>query len=731
MKIPAFTSPLILPAVGLLVFFSGCSVFGPVGEWFSQGYENTVTYFNAYYNARRLFTEAEEEILAANLSTRGKTPAAVTSASIPNTAKQKLTLVIDKCSKILSFSPTSSFVDDALFLIGKANFYQGEYVKAERKFSELLAQFPNGPLALDSQLWFLKTLHRLGRYEDAERAGEILMEAAASAEEPEIAGEASVTMGEIAEEQNNLSLAVGRYEGAIELLNDDFQRATIQAKVGDILMVMQDYRAAMSAYQKIGGYSSDLYLLYYGRIQAARAARELKDYQQALDLFEELLGDFRFFQYENVIRYEVGRTLAQEGEVDEAIQQFRYVDTTFARTEIGVKAAYELGQLLQYQVGDYDQARIAYEHASSLPALEESRRAQKLNTALSKYFELQKRYEVGDSVLAFHSTDSLWPAPDTSQVIEKSMSLDSIMQSESTDADSTREIVLSSIIPGDSLAADSTQGNALVVMMQRDSLAADSTVSAPAQRRLNPDSLRAVLSKVAYELGELFYSELEVPDSSMYWYTQSLRLHLDSAKAGRTYFILAEIIRSNPDKKYGEAEDYYRKLLQQDPGSPYAEEARVRLGIPKPAKDVDQAESAYAKAESLMVAGADTAALVALKNLVRMYPDSPFAAKSDLALAWMYEKQLAQRDSALAYYHKVVERYAATEYAKIAQRRIANPEADASAPQPVVPDSLAKPVLPQGTPEKPKIEMDPEEERLFKARSDSARTRRGTLKEEH
>lgn len=747
MRISNRTTSRVVPAVFLAILLSGCAIFGPVGEWFSQGYENTVSYFNAYYNAERLFTEAEEEIIAANLSLRGKSQPTPSAVPIPNTAKQKLTLVIDKCSNILSFSPTSSLVDDALFLIGKANFYQGDYVKAERKFSELLAQFPDGPLTLDAQLWFLKTLHRLDRFEDAGRAGELLLEAATAAEESAIAGEACVTLGEVAEEQNNASLAVEWYGKGVEVLEDGFQRATIQARIGDILLELKEYQPAMMAYQKVGGYTTDLYLLYYGRFQAARAARELEDHGQALAILDDLLGDFRFQQYESVIRYEIGKTLALQGQTADAIHQFRFVDTTYARTEVGTKAAFELGKLLQYEIGNYVEAKVAYDHASSLPALEESRLAQKRNVALTKYFDLQKKFFVVDSLFMVHDNDSLWPARDTSSLVRgatppleqveraDSTVLDSLLVSESElaamadslSADSTASFSSLKKMPSDSLSADSTVSFTSLKQLPSDSLSADSTISVVLPQRLKPDSLRTVLSGIAYEFGELFYSELEIPDSAFFWYSQSLKLHKDSLRTGRTLFILAEIIRSNPGKDYGDADEIYRQLIREAPDSPYAEEARVRLGIPKRTKDIDPAEIAFAQAESLLTSGREQAAAEAWKDLIQQYPRSPFAAKSDLALGWLYEKHLSQPDSALAHYKRVVEHHGTSVYAKAAQRRIADA---GEAPLQAVPDSLGKTPAKPLEPEKPKIEIDPGEERSFKARSDTSRTRRGQVRKE-
>ena len=73
-----------------------------MGHAISDGYENFNTYFNAYYNASKLFDAAEDEIQTAALQTRGKQGQA-TQDSIPSSAKQKLNQVIDKCSNIMAY----------------------------------------------------------------------------------------------------------------------------------------------------------------------------------------------------------------------------------------------------------------------------------------------------------------------------------------------------------------------------------------------------------------------------------------------------------------------------------------------------------------------------------------------------------------------------------------------------------------------------------------------------
>ena len=91
---PSLTPRVVLLFLGFL--FSGCSVFSTVGDWITQGYDNTVSYFNAFYNAKRIFGEAETELTAIALSSRGKAQAGARPTDIPGSARQKFTLVIDK-----------------------------------------------------------------------------------------------------------------------------------------------------------------------------------------------------------------------------------------------------------------------------------------------------------------------------------------------------------------------------------------------------------------------------------------------------------------------------------------------------------------------------------------------------------------------------------------------------------------------------------------------------------
>ncbi len=250
-----FALPL-LTTLSLLNF--RCTVFSPVGEALTGAYENTVSYFNSYYNASRAFSDAEDEIHTATQAARGKSFHAKRVFVVSAAAKQKLTVVIDKCSSILSFHPTSSLVDDALLLIGKSYYYQGEYLKAERKFQELVEQYPTSPLILESKLWRSRTLERLNRQEDAVSLLTTLVAEAEIEGEDNIAGDAHLLLAGLYEAKEERERAIGHYRRVTELGVHDDTMVDALVGAGDLFFSSGQFEKASEEFEKVTDYASNL-----------------------------------------------------------------------------------------------------------------------------------------------------------------------------------------------------------------------------------------------------------------------------------------------------------------------------------------------------------------------------------------------------------------------------------------------------------------------------------------
>jgi tetratricopeptide (TPR) repeat protein len=629
---------------------SGCAIFSPIGNAISQGYENTVSYFNGYYNAKRLFTEAEDEILAAEEKERDTT--AATATQIPPTAKQKLAQVIDKCSNILAFHSTSVLVDDALLLIGKSFFYQKEYTKAGRKFAELVAQYPNSPLVLETQLWYARAEQMLGRIDESILLGQALLGTARAKKDRNIEIQTHRFLGDLYRESAQTDKALEEYQKVVSSASDNEMKANAQIECGNVYFAAGQHAKAAEAYLRVGQYTNDIYRNFYCKIRAGIAYRQNGEYQKGLDLINAMIADFHFKDYRSNLYYERANLYDANGRRDDAIAEYYFVDTSYAKTEYGVRAAQELGRLYEKELGDYSAAYKYYSEVNASTLAAASKEGRRKYNALSRYFAAWRKMTVSDSLLAVLRDTTRQFSEDTLVVLKDTASRQEAVPLATRDEQASRH-----------KRAIDTPTVAL-----KDTANMKAPQAAVRQSLPSADSLAVLKSLAAQELGDVFYDELDVPDSAFCWYNQSLALKDDTARSPRILYILAELSRTHPDKNFPSPKEYCKRLTHNYPESIYADEARAMLGERR-FRRADSAAHYYAEAEQQIEAKEYDKAIGTLQAIAQSFPNSPVCAKSEFAEGWVYENYLGQPDSALAQYKRVAKKYAGTRYGIAATRR--------------------------------------------------------------
>lgn len=604
---------LVIPACifFLAVAVEGCSVFAPVGKALSSGYENMVSYFNSYYNAKKLFDEAESEIQADALQKRGREPERTPSKiQIPATANQKLNKVIDKCSYLLAFHSTSTLVDDALLLIGKSFYYQGQYEKAERKFAELLAQFSESDLRPETEVWYARALQQQGKHLQALEVGQTFLTTWTTNKYRQLRNSVNVLMGEIALQQKEYDVALQHFESVLEY-DDGELRLQALLRIGDISSATGKYEEAAQWYLKAFQETDDLYLLYFTRTQAALALRQRGRLEEALTLFNEGLNDFRMRDYRGSLYLERGRTYHALRDTTEALLDFALVDTGYAKTQWATLASYELGMLYEKVLRDYSNALASYTKASKSSNAAVADTARLKVRSLTRYFDVQKRLWKVDSLLTW------------------------------------------SLTYADSLSIDTTERK-------------DSTLRA--QRPPSVDSLRTLQFLATLELADIFSSDLGVPDSAVSYFLRAETLCRDSSHLPRIYYMLGLLAQLPQSGTPLSSTEYFEKILSLFPQSPYAQAARKNLGYVT--VDIDPAEKLYEEAEQYLDANDYAKALALFEKIEKEHPLSPHAPKSAYARAWVCQEKLHQYDSAATLYKRIRTQYPTSLYADIAKRMI-------------------------------------------------------------
>ena len=665
-----FTSTVRICQISLFLvmafLFNGCVVFSPIGNAVSQGYENMVTYFNGYYNAKNLFSEAEEEIKAAALMARGKEVPGVPTNQIPATAKVKLGQVVDKCSNILAFHPSSSYVDNALFLIGKSFFYQAEYLKAERKFIELLAQFPTSSMALEAQLWYAQSEEKLGKLEDGVRLGTMVVAAAQTDHENEIEAQAHALLGVLYRRMKQTEKSIAEFEKVITVSTNDATRSDAQIKMGELYYADGQYKKAAEVYLQTEEYTSDSYAKYYSTLRASIAYREIGELKKGLSLLNSMIDDFRNREYLASILFERANNYALNARRDDAINEYIFVDTIYAHTEYGVRSAYQLGLMFEKEGGNYQQALKYYSEVNAATGYSFVADGRRKYEALTRYFNAWRQLKFADSLLFVLSDTVHKGQPDSLHALA---------------TDSTGKPVPDTLhaLAADTLQKNNTHLDTLTMLSKVDTINIKNAVLDTTRKKSqlavaklplpSADSLYLLKSIAAQELGDIFYSEVVEPDSAFSWYNQSLHWSYNHSRSPRILYILAELSRMAPEKKFPAPEEYHARLDRDFPESVYAEEARRFLHKPSASGKIDPARDYYAQSEKQIDAKLYEQAIETLRFIVLTYPKSPIAAKSKYAMGWIMENKLIQPDSAKVLYKQVVRDHKGSLYEIAASKR--------------------------------------------------------------
>lgn len=672
--------------------FPACSVTDFIGA-----------YFNTYYNAKRQFTEAEDELLLQRENKLNDRPFGYV-FSVQSGTKTKFGAVIEKCSKLLQYHPESNLVDDALLMIGKSYYYQNEYQQADRKFKELLEQFPESDLASESMLLLGYNYYMMNDKAKSSGVATTLLDNATKGGNDDYVAKAAILLAQLEIDNKNIDQAKTYYQTAAEKGGTADERCAAYLNLAGLFSQEGNNQRALEAYRKARSASTNYENEYKARIGEARMLSKLGAHEESLTLLRDLLASSNYREFYGEISLEIGNVFKLSKDYPSAIAQYTYVDTSYARTEWSANSYFQLGDVYETKLFLLDSAQVYYargktEAPQALITPQLARRAE----YLAKYIQIRNDIYRFDSIRTFILTprdttkmsvssaidstiDSMHNRADTSlaHLTQQPPAIpDSAVRfANGRNRDSTGRRVPSPLLPvGDSASVRLANGR------RPDS----AIVRVPALPSITLDSANARLAYSKTELAALFYTTMSLPDSAEKWYRALLRDHPGSPQAPRALFTLAQIYSQDTTRSRIASDSLYREIVGRFPDSEFAPEAGRILGMPIKTKIADPAEASYARAEGLLSAGNAGAAGDTMRIIVRKYPTSPIASKAQYALGWIYERVDFQPDSAIANYRTLVSLYPGSRYAAIAKPKVDEYDISKKAPVPSLQDSTSAP----------------------------------------
>lgn len=631
-------------------FFNSCSL------WYDFN-----AYFNLFYNASTLYEETETNLL--------KQKTDIFSLDEPNPSTQTLqsfNKVIEKCSKILQFHNKSNFVENALLLIGKSYYYQRNYLQSARKFAELEANYPNSKFLAEAILFKGKCKLQLQILEEGLADISAAKLLAIKQNNKDVVDEAFATTiayyfkYKSSEETLNLLALVKDSVFNIEL------RALIFFRKGNLEIETGDFESAKNSFANAAALSKDFNLQFQSELQQARVYYLLGSYAEAESIIKNMLSKDKYKQNFAELELELAKSYLQEKRIAEAKEQFIKVDTSFRNSQSSNIAKFYIAQIYEKHEANLSAANRYYQLTANSNAPENLRTiARQKNISLNKYEKIKSdlRKLKTDSI---YLTDPAKFIADSIFIANENKKIDSILKLRRAQQPAEQsQISVASQRRRDRQSSEETSTTRTTD--QKEEL---KTIPLPVMPKIGIDSTNSLLVRNYFELANLFFLELERPDSAYYYYKIIISNFRNNDLLPYVKYSTALYYKS-----IGDSSSYIKTLENVYFEHPYtdpANAAAIELGKEQYQKQKDPAESLYMNAEELLKNGKYHQAISEFWKIYYNHKTSPLAPKALYAAGWISENKLKDNNKAAAAYDTLNRAFPASEYSREIVVKIGN-----------------------------------------------------------
>lgn len=643
-------------------------------------------YYNILFNAKKNYEEGVKELL--------KNP---DETQVPPRAKTYFEATIDKCWKLIDlFSENSKYADDALLYICKSEYYLQKYTQAKLHLEQFRQRYPDSKLYNEASLWYGKVLIRVNEFE---KADEQLRYVINTSDDSKIRAEAHFELGSYEFEHENYDKAVEYYLKALEEKPDDHYKALLQYNLGEAFYMRKDYENAIGHFKKVEDHDPSLDIEYRSQLYLAKSLIHLGRYENAHRILRRMLTAPRFSDFVPTIKAAMGENYERQQRYEDAVEIYKETVLERKQNPGTAQAAFNLARIYENIYGNVDSAVVYYGKVASL-----YNRFDSLQVAKDKEVFLRELKDIRDEIRRDkYLVYKLETDPFFRDSLYQAQHEDSLREAYGIgqeDTSSTKEQPPPFPDLSDTAFVDTTLnqfGDSLDIQIQ-DTAAADTgedpifpdrpfpsfddNLSPAVQTELttfpdeetSPESISPVqlekrklpeikrdLMHNTYELAEYYLLKVANYDSAEYHLRNFLSQYEDSVLTPKALYSL-RFIHSQPGYRDSVAVDSLESIiLNRYPESAFAREIMRKRGMLVEDAEEDSIEreirEMFLIAESLYFDQRIDDALRNYERVAEIDTTYEWGAKALYATAWIYEKELNDKQLALNTYEKIIERY--------------------------------------------------------------------------
>jgi len=341
-----------------------------------KGMQNLTARYNYIYNANIIledyvselyntFPNNYNELLPVHLSPQKFDP-----VNLPaNSNNEALDEIINKSRTIITDKSLSNYLDEAYLLMGKSQYYKGNYFLAAEYFDYVAKNYPKDQVSLIQALdWQARALMQVNNLKAAATVLDSLEKHLELTKKDR--AEPLGTLAQMARSLGQQKEAIPYLETAIK--ESKRKRNTIRWHfiLGQLCQQQQDYAAAVLHYKKVQSSNTGFELYFNARLNLVEvmALQNGNPLQKEAQLLA-LLKDEKNAEFIDQIYYRIAEHFRSQQSIAQAVDYYNKAITA-STTNVTLKglAYLQLADLCVNQQRDYLQAKKYYDAAlSSLP----------------------------------------------------------------------------------------------------------------------------------------------------------------------------------------------------------------------------------------------------------------------------------------------------------------------------------------------------------------------------
>ena len=307
-------------------------------------------YYNTFYNAKKAFNQGEKA-REKNKYTSGTGGAA------------HYKRAIEKATKVIENHPNTKYYDDALYVLGVSLYHTKQYSKSERRFRELLANYPESEFLKETELYLAKSKLKLNEEDEAMSLFENIFIADY---EKSFKTEAAMELGAYYQQNNNAKDALTYYLAVRDSLGNDIEKKIAQKAIADGYFRLFKFEDALSAYLQLIGMDPDKNEKYQALHSASESAYNLMKIDDGMDYIHTLMDDELYFDSISSLNLDIARGYEYQGENEAAEEIYLELINDEDNRIVASEANYQLGLMAQFENDNLLLAKEYYDKAAKL-----------------------------------------------------------------------------------------------------------------------------------------------------------------------------------------------------------------------------------------------------------------------------------------------------------------------------------------------------------------------------